>query len=339
MKLFRQKSFWLAFLVLLVLVGGYFYIAEMYRLKLDLKTIQTNLSARESELRTVRANLNVWENDREHRASLAEELTVRSAKKLKLRHLNMPPGLSSFSKEQVFYGNEQTWNEIYARLQLYYLANETELANCLPNFDEPIRKLAFWGTVVGNMWRIGSPTQPDSSVETFHKQHSSDRIIDAKDYIKSPYGDCNDFATFLYMMLSLDKFQVVHVGTEDHIFLETYVKGVPYIIDAMNGFLVQDDIKDFLNQGAQLAEYLIFPLQFGNQESPLFKPYQEAIRFHYILTRGRVRLRQNHNYSHWDRFEIWLALNGTELDGDVRGLIVNGQRISIVNGELLFKDL
>jgi len=31
---------------------------------------------------------------------------------------------------------------------------------------------------------------------------------------------------------------------------------------------------------------------------------------HYLLTRGRIDHRLPKDYSHWDRFETWLSLDG-----------------------------
>jgi len=51
-------------------------------------------------------------------------------------------------------------------------------------------------------------------------------------------------------------------------------------------------------------------LAASDPASPTYRANWNAFRMHYLLTRGRIDHRLPKDYSHWDRFETWLSLDG-----------------------------
>lgn len=261
---------------------------------------------------------------------MVTRLLFQSADLLTLEIMRFPDALEDRNIRSLFTGNEGSWGLVYQKFDSLYRENEEWFAVHWGQLDDPLRKVLFLTTVTGNMWRVGAPGKV-ASVETFHKIQSDSRIIPVTAYLKSPYADCNDFATFLYMLLRQGGFDVRHVGTKDHIYLEISIDGRSYIVDAMNGFLVQLNIEEFLKQRRTRQTYYLAPLRFGDPASQTFRENQEAKRMHYIMTRGRLVSPPSYDYSHWDEYKVWLFLEGTEIDGNLSGISLEGMNRGVAN--------
>lgn len=265
----------------------------------------------------------------------ASNMVSRSAKKIEIRELYVPEGYKFFVKSLILKGNEKTWKDVYNSINKSYKSAEV-IINRYWRLNPRLRKAVFILGAITNMWRIGQPGKVGCSVETFHKRTSRSRVIPVKAYVDSPFADCNDFATMLYMMLKLAGFETRHVGARDHIYVEVQVDGHLYVMDAFYGFFTKMSNKEFLNQGYKKVIYYLLPYGGQNKGSGIFRPKGGSMRVAYLLTRGRLEIRDEHDYRHWDEFDIWMTLNGTEIDGNLNGLVVNGKKILIRDGKKVF---
>ncbi len=250
---------------------------------------------------------------------IASDMINASAKKLELRTLSLSGASEIFTKKHLLNGNEKRWQELYDSLESAYNRLKPSLQQNW-GLEEPVLKAAFLLASVTNMWSVGSPGMQGVSVESFFRQDHKGRIIPVSSYVKSPYADCNDFATMLFMLLRLAGFEARHVGAEDHIYVEAVIDNKSYIMDATYGFFTQMSHAQFLNQGFSKATYFLVPYNGAMPESPLYRPRGLSLRMAYMITRGRILKIPAKDYSHWDEFKVWLLLNGTEIDGDIRGL-------------------
>lgn len=222
----------------------------------------------------------------------------KSAEAAELREIDGPPAVGLLD------GGERTWEDVRNAFERGYLRTSPQWG-----FSETVSRALFYTAAVANLWPIGASHPGGRTSVRDGCRPSSHNVCPVIEYLKSPSAECNDYAIMLYMALKLAGIEARHVGTPDHIYIEAQLDGAPWILDPMNAFAVPIPSEEFRAQRSGPVRYVVFPL--GTAE-----PRRESARYFYMLTRGRIDVRPPADYGRWDKFDVWLRLNGVEMDGD-----------------------
>lgn len=245
----------------------------------------------------------------------------QAARNLVIKSHRNAGGYSIFERRNVFAGKEKSWQDLFRSIDKAYRRHKDTLELEWGLTGSELQG-AFIMNVVAHMYALGNTERPDGtyipgSVRSYHKQRRKAKGLPALDimpvetYVRSPIGRCNDFATVLYMMFRLAGLEANHQGPPGHIFVEAKLDGKAYVFDAMYNFFTDQNTATFLNQDlGRRAVYHVFPISGSDPTSDQFRKRRGVRRWHYLLTQGRLRKRVCKDYTHWDRFEMWLRVNG-----------------------------
>ena len=243
---------------------------------------------------------------------------LKSAKELIIYNHYTTNYESIFAKENIFDGREETFQAMYMKIKKHFQNHKKQLETEW-NLKGKLLEAAFILNVVNNMYGLG---EEGKSASVFANKHNTRgnrnkktgyltlQCATAKDYLKSDYGDCNDYAMMMYIFLNLAGIENRQVGPPDHIYNEVKINGKYYIFDALYLFFTQMDNEKFLHQSpGKKVIYHTFYLDGSNPLSKHFRKKRGAMRMYYFLSRGRTSHLKSKDYSHWNRFDIYIKNN------------------------------
>jgi len=223
-----------------------------------------------------------------------------------------------FAKENIFDGREETFQAMFLKIKKQFKKYKKQLI-VEWNLKGKLLEAAFILNVVNNMYGLG---EEGKSASVFANKNNtrgnrnkktgylSLQCATAKDYLKSDYGDCNDYAMMMYIFLNLAGIENRQVGTPDHIYNEVKINGKYYIFDALYLFFTQMDNEKFLHQSpGKRVVYHTFYLDGANPLSKHFRTNRGAMRMYYFLSQGRTIHLESKDFSHWNRFDIYIKNN------------------------------
>ncbi len=224
-----------------------------------------------------------------------------------------------FSKRSLFDGSEKTWSQMHETVNSSFNQNQRKLAKEW-GLRGKVLKAAFVMNVVHNMWGLGANSEAEdakdlSDVFSFKKARSGlDEVkgLSPGDYLTSPVASCNDYSMIAYLLLSMDGLKAMQVGTGEHIYVECWIDGKPYIVDAMNNFMAQMGNKEFLAQPLDEEKiFHLFPYSNSNPGLPeYYRKDKGALRHYWILFTGRLeRDKESFIFPHWNRFHEYIKSN------------------------------
>lgn len=258
------------------------------------------------------------ESKTNHKVGNKYDSFYQSAKEMTIHNYYNTNYNDIFSKENIFHGQAESFkemsDEINTQLKRYKGQLEDEW-----NFDDKILKAVFIMNVVNNMFALGeeggmASVFSNKNITNGNLSNTSNypalQCATVNDYFASDFGDCNDYAMMMYVLLNIAGIENRQVGPQDHIYNEVKVNNKYYIFDALYLFFTQMDNEKFLHQSpGEKAVYNTFYLDGSNPLSEGFRKKRGAMKIYYLLSRGRTSHFTSKDYSHWNRFNRYTNNN------------------------------
>lgn len=193
----------------------------------------------------------------------------------------------------------------------------------LPAISEELLDIIFYTGVVGHLYPLGGVELSDKiiynprSVRQWYLNHHHEKkdFYPFEAYMYSPAGECNDFATVLYMLLKNNGYNAYHVGPDpSHINVEIQSGTLNIVADSTFLFVADISMKElFPNQymGAPnlIKNIYILPnagVQYGSRQYRSRRLQRNLEYFSYFGFRKLLPK----DYSHWNRYNYYKKING-----------------------------
>ncbi len=228
-----------------------------------------------------------------------------------------------FLKDKYLPDGVDTWEMFYKSVNDYFSLVRNELARDW-GLQGDVLKAAFYTAVVGHLFPVGfrdkngengvfSSASKQFAMEYKRKGMDVPGTIPLSFYLyRAKSGDCNDFATLLYMLLKMAGIEARHVGPDpSHIHVQAVVDGRPYILDAMSLFFSPMPVDVFYhrdqntgkNSSLMAAKDVYLLPNAGEDSTSVFYRPRRGIRVAPSwITSGMVD-KQVKYYTNWDHFK------------------------------------
>lgn len=275
-------------------------------------------------------NPNMMSDVKENKYSLSKGDIWNTSKNLVImRHYNNE-GWRLFLKEKYLNPKSSTWHELNRDVNAYFEKVKAEL-QAQWGLKGQLLSAAYYTAIAGHLFSVGAPVNNDgvkvgprsigrAFVDRYKRSNMAvPPVIPLKFYLNASQGNCNDFATMLYMLLNLNQIPAYHVGIKGHIHVEAVIDGQPYVFDALALLFAPYGVEAFYkrNKDCSKKKWFELPRKYihllpNASEDPasLFFRRQRGMRNAFNCLTASMVNRDTIRYEHWDLFEIYLKLNG-----------------------------
>ncbi len=246
------------------------------------------------------------------------------------RHSNAQ-GWKLFEKQEYLKRDTNTWGAFNNDVNRHFDASKFQLEKEWELSGDLLRA-AFYTAIVGHLYPVGAiidqngekigPSSVRSAFEKVYKDKGQKvpNIVPLAYHLQANVGECNDYASVLYMLLEMNGIPATHAGPDkSHIHVEAFIDGKTYIFDSLNLFFAPYSAEEFYMRAARpgLAQYDIPPKEFnllpngGEDPTSSFYRKRRAHAVMFNLLTSSTSKQPPVRYPHWDKFAQNLKINGT----------------------------
>ena len=228
-----------------------------------------------------------------------------------------PFDIQLYTREQML-----TWEQFVTTVNEMKQKELPKLAEQWPSVSTEMLPLLFYTGVVGHLYPVGGIMLSDGrifeprSVRTWYSGNGQKPTIitPAEAYIHAAAGECNDFATVLYMLLKANGYNAYHVGPDpSHINIEVDLKYKKITLDSTYLFVADASMDELfptkIMGSKRLNTIYILPNGGTNINARQFRQRRLPRNIEYYSFFG-FKKRISKDYSHWDQYEEFKKING-----------------------------